>query len=521
MKKRKVIILLIIIASYHVSCAQTHADTYVLNTFVNKNKFRDEQATYKSLPNYFKNRQQLPTPAWPKRQDIISCYWKAWQIAFQNIQAPTSANHFISQYIDPAFNGNVFMWDTSFMVLFGRYGQKAFDFQGSLNNFYHTQHKDGYICREISAINGFELFERFDPSSTGPNIMPWAEWEYYLNFNDLDRLKNVFDPLVAYYQWFRANRSWPDGSYFSTGWGCGMDNQPRVPAGFSNEFSPAFMSWIDTNLQQLLAGKILMAMAKVLHRENDIENIFIEVQTLTSYVQKNMWDNKTNFFYDRFRDGSLSDVKSIGAYWALLAEVIPVGKTEEFIEHLENKREFATLHRVPTLSADHRVFTDSGNYWQGGVWAPTNYMVLRGLTNYKKDSLAFEIAYNHLNNVVDVFNKTGTLWENYAPGLRKGMFKKDMVGWTGLAPISVLFEYVFGIRPDVSKNLIIWDIRLRDEFGVSKYPYKKNGLIDFWCAKRKRETDKPKVKIRSSVPVNIKLIWRGGNQIIHINPKQT
>ncbi|MFZ4569919.1 MAG: trehalase family glycosidase [Bacteroidales bacterium] len=59
----------------------------------------------------------------------------------------------------------------------------------------------------------------------------------------------------------------------------------------------------------------------------------------------------------------------------------------------------------------------NGGYWRGSVWAPTNYMVLRGLTNYHRDSPAYEIALNHLNNVVEVFNRTGTLFENYAPEL--------------------------------------------------------------------------------------------------------
>lgn len=498
--------------------AQNYANTYVPNASVEQNIFIKKKPDFNQPPSFESSKMQLPQPIWPKRKDVISCYWKTWELAFSNIHGVTKENGFIAPYIDPAFNKHIFMWDTSFMVLFGRYGHNAFNFQGSLDNFYNRQHRDGYICREISTINGDELFERFDASSTGPNIIPWAEWEYFLNFNDKERLKKVFSPLLAYYQWFRTYRSWPDGSYFSTGWACGMDNQPRVPKEFNKEFSPAFMSWIDTSLQEVFAGKILITMANELDRRDEVKDIRTEIEQLTEYLHKKMWNEKTAFFYDRFRDGSLSDVKSIASYWALLAQVVPIGKLEKFIGHLENTNEFARLHRVPTLSADNPSFSPDGNYWQGGVWAPTSYMVLRGLTVYKKDSLAYEIALNHLNNVVKVYNETGTLWENYAPDMAKGMYRKDMVGWTGLVPISVLFEYVFGIRPDVPRNTVTWDIRLLDEFGVKKYPYKEHGLIDFWCAKRSKVTDRPKIKILSNVAFDLKLIWNGGTEVLHIKP---
>ncbi|MDO7743724.1 MAG: hypothetical protein MUP99_08125, partial [Pedobacter sp.] len=364
---------------------------------------------------------------------------------------------------------------------------------------------------------GTEIFSKYDPSSTGPNILPWAEWDYYQYYKDKERLNTVFPVLLAYYEWFRQNRAWKDGSYFSTGWACGMDNQPRVEPGYNPEFSHGFMSWIDTNLEQLFAAKLLIRMAGILDRENDVNQIKIEIEELTAYTQSKMWDEKNGFFFDRYRDGTLSGIKSIAAYWALLAEVVPVNQLKKFVAHLENPAEFSRLHRVPTLSADTKGYRADGNYWQGGVWAPTSYMVLRGLSTYRQDSLAFDIAMNHLNNVVKVYTQTGTLWENYAPDRLEGRYRKDLVGWTGLVPISVLFEYVFGISADREENILVWDIRLLDEFGVKNYPLPNNGLANLWCAKRKKRTEKPKVKIESSLPLTIKLIWAGGTNTIHVN----
>ncbi|MBP7496895.1 MAG: hypothetical protein KA792_04440, partial [Bacteroidales bacterium] len=86
----------------------------------------------------------------------------------------------------------------------------------------------------------------------------------------------------------------------------------------------------------------------------------------------------------------------------------------------------------------------------------------------------------------------------------------------GLVPITVLIEYIFGIRPSVTNNEIIWDINLTDEFGIKQYPYGKSGLIDFQCKKRKSKNDTPKIKIYSNTAFNLKLKWQGGSKTINV-----
>ena len=123
-------------------------------------------------------------------------YWHAWQIAVGNIRQPQEGSGFVSPYLDIAYNGNIFMWDASFMMMFARYGYRFFPFQRTLDNFYAKQHPDGFICREIRA-DGSDCFERYDPTSTGPNLLPWVELMYYRQFGDIDRLHKVFPDLSA------------------------------------------------------------------------------------------------------------------------------------------------------------------------------------------------------------------------------------------------------------------------------------------------------------------------------------
>ncbi len=517
---KSILLIIVLVSCIYVVQAQEYYNTEITNKLVEENSFINGPVDTSTPPTFDEIKNKLPRPFWGNHSDAIRTYWKAWEIAFSNLKSVKKNNGFVSPYIDPALNGNIFMWDCSFMTMFGKYGSRAFNFQVTLDNFYSKQHKDGFICREIRGSNGSDVFAKFDPSSTGPNIMPWSEWENYLNTGDKIRLKRVFPVLLAYYEWYKTYKRWPNGTYYSTGWGCGMDNQFRMDEEYNQKWSHGFMSWIDITFQEMFSGAILVEMSKILGKEQQIKEIKHDIESLKSFVNEKMWDYKTNFYYDRQKDGSLSDVKSIASFWALLADGVPEDRIDTFVQHLTDSSEFSRKHRVPTLAANDVNFDPEGGYWNGSVWAPTNYMVLRGLTNYKKDSLAFEIGLNHVENVAEVFSKTNDLRENYAPDYIKGNDGNNFVGWTGLAPISVMFEYVFGFRPNVPYNTLLIDVNLTDSYGVEDYPFGKYGLLNISCNKRINIMQKPIISIESNIPLKIIVKWAGGSFIKEIKPSK-
>jgi glycogen debranching enzyme len=293
-----------------------------------------------------------------------------------------------------------------------------------------------------------------------------------------------------------------------------MDNQPRLPPGFIAHIDHGHMSWIDANAQAAFSAQILLAMARTLDRLGEVRDLSDEVQALQNYVNRFMWDDQAGFYGDRRRDGGISPVKTIGAYWTLLAGIVPTDRLDRFVGHLRNPALFNRPHRIPALAADHPKYTGDGGYWCGGVWPSTNYMVLRGLTQNGYDDLAYEIGLNHVNEVVKVFQSTGTLWENYAPeSAAPGQpAKGDFVGWGGLGPIAVFLEYVLGIRADVPNASLRWDIRNSSEHGVRRYPYGAGGLLDLHVQGRSDSTAEPKVKIQTNVPLTLTLTWPGGGR---------
>lgn len=491
---------------------------YVENPLVQENLFKTVEPDYSAPPTFEDARGLLPKPFWLDHETVIECYWKSWEIAFSNLLPASPENGFVSPYLDTAFNGHLFMWDSAFAMQFAMYGSRAFNFQGTLDNLYCKQHPDGFICREIDEADGKDCFPRFDPSSTGPNVLPWAEWNYFVRFGDRERLARVFPALLAYSQWLHTYRTWLDGSYWSTGWGCGMDNLPRLEPGYHPAFSHGRMVWLDATLQAILAADVLCKMGQVLGRTHSVESLHLEAEHLKRWVNEYLWDEQTGFYYDRHASGKLAGVKHIGAYWALLAGVVPQERLERFIAHLDDPAEFNRPHRIPALAASHRQYNHAGDYWNGGVWAPTNYMTLKGLRASGFGALAHIIARNHLANVVQVFEDTATVWENYAPETAApgSPAKPDFVGWTGLPGIAVMLEEVFGLQQDVPHRILQWDVRLLDEHGVENYPFGSNGLLSLKCYGRETALEKPLIEVRSNIPLTLKVHWAGGDGVLEI-----
>jgi len=453
---------------------------YPLNELVAKNNFRGRKPSLAPIPTFSEARSQLPEPILPDQPDWMEMYWRAWEIAWSNCRLPLPDSGFVARFIDTAFNDNTFMWDSCFMMQFGLYGRRAFPFMGTLDNFYAKQHDDGWICREINTRDGQDFFYPFDPNGTGPNILGWAEWRYARMSGDESRFPLVFWPLLAYHRWHKTHRTWPNGLYWATGLSSGMDNQPRVPDSFD---SHQHWSWVDASLQAALSAWYLEQMATQMG-ENEWAQVLVQERTeLVEKINRLMWDDAAAFYKDIDPQGRFSPVKSIGAYWALLdRELIPEKRLAPFLAHLRNENTFKRPHRIPSISADSEGYNgQTGNYWCGGVWSPTNYMVLKGLRLKGQHALAHEIALNHIGQVCELFQHTDTFWENYAPDAAAAgqPAKSHFVGWTGLTPISILLEDIIGLSVDWPSRRVTWDRRYSGPiYGVNNYPLGPDGTLD-------------------------------------------
>ena len=121
-----------------------------LSPLVMENSFIGAEPDLQALPQFIDIKDKLPQPVWEDHEDTIACYYKAWQIAFSNLRQPKKGTGFVSPFIDTAFNGCTFMWDSAFMLLFGKYPyslkHRILGDKGHLSNITAGQ----WLCRIVN-----------------------------------------------------------------------------------------------------------------------------------------------------------------------------------------------------------------------------------------------------------------------------------------------------------------------------------------------------------------------------------
>jgi hypothetical protein len=404
----------------------------------------------------------LPRPFIPAHPEWERLYWRAWEIGAQSVRHGTPANGFAPIYADAAFSDNIFQWDTCFMAAFARYSDELLPILPALDNFYHRQESDGYIAREYRGINGANLWAKASGDSCNPPLFAWAEWLLYQIHGRRKRLRAVWPLLERYDHWLEANRKLPNGLYWITAMGCGMDNTPRFAA-----------AWTDYSMQQALNALCMARIAMVLNDHLSAQRYQNKHRTLSRLINQLMWDEAAGIYWDLDAHNLATESLTIAPFWALIAEIAPPERAARLVAHLQDTTSFWRSHPFPSTAASHALYTSSGDYWRGAVWPPTNYMIITGLRNAGYDTLATEATRRHLDAMCTVLDETGTIWENYqpddmAPGIPA---RPDFVGWSGLGPIALLIEQILGIELNAAERVIRWRIQEPHAHGIENLPF--------------------------------------------------
>jgi glycogen debranching enzyme len=510
-----------------------HADTQERGVYFSKKNYTPEP-----LPVFAEIRHQLPSPVLDGDDGWIDMYWKCWEIAFRGLKSPQKGSPFVSNWLDEAFSENIFQWDTIFMMMFARYGHSVFPAIQSLDNFYCMQKKCGYICREIKEVDG--TFIHYDhegglfaptgwKNTINPPLFSWAEVESYRLTGDKSRFAMVLPVLEKYAEWLnrdgdpdaedwqnngRISRTAKHSLYWNTPLGSGMDNSPR-PA-------KKGAGWVEMSAQMVIMYNHCAIMADELGKTEKARFFETEAKKIGDRINKWCWNEKDAFYYDVLADGTQFEKKTMGGFWPLLAGIASKEQAAGLVGHLKNEKEFWRVNVFPTLSADEPEYNPLGDYWLGGVWAPTNVMIIKGLEHYGYDAFAAEATEKYLAALYKTFVDSGTVYENYAPDfLRPGGgysgSRSDFVGWTGCGPIQLLFENVMGLRAEGINHRLSWHLRRTDRHGVEKLRV-GDATLTLLCEKRKSSTDAAVVKLLSDKNFQVTLYGAGKKKNVKLKP---
>lgn len=449
----------------------------------------------------------LPQPIIPEHPDWEELYYKAFEIGATKVRPPRAWNPQKSPYIEEGFNQNLFQWDSCFMMHWCHYLQGAYSElpqpMTTLNNFYSQQHKNGAICRELIETTGKDFHAMESPEFTNPPLFSWTEWIYFLRTGDDSRLEQVLPILDLYFEWCCQHRTRMSGHYWWDNLGSGMDNSPRNGH-----------SWIDYTACSALDALHLYKIAFHVGRKALSQKYQKRYEYLKSLVNQTMWDVNQKFYWDLETDGSYHQVMTIASFWPLLATIPTSEQARALVNHL-NSSHFKTSHRVPTLAANHSEFKHDGHYWQGSVWPPTNYMVIKGLEYNGYHQLAYQISRNHLEHMASVYSTTNTIWENYSPTEPKqgSLSRPDFCGWSAIGPIALLIENIIGIKKYTPTKTIEWHINLNERHGIKNLQFNQYPVDLIFMP----ISGSPQIEINTSEPLQLKINFSGQMKTFQIS----
>ncbi|RMG78302.1 MAG: hypothetical protein D6707_10045, partial [Bacteroidetes bacterium] len=355
------------------------------------------------------------------------------------------------------------------MVFFGMYATGDYPAMYSIDNFYSKQHENGYICRVQNENTGGDYAPKASDPHVNPPLFPWVEYTYLKITGDDSRILKALWYNHRYYKWLKNNTRVKGGFYYTSNLGSGMDNSPREGKAYG---------WIDLTSQMALFAKYMEKLA-LASGDNDFAKYYKnEYEKLKKLINEKMWSSDEKLYFDVKRNGKLHKKKTIASYWPMLAKVADQDRLNFLVQHLFNPKEFATPHMFATLARDEKEFDPKGYYWRGAVWAPTEFMVIKGLEYNGFVNEARKAALNHLENMWKVYNDfkpekkklpyneknipfpkeldgTKQIWECYSPIKAEPATRWDnyyyvrpkFVGWSGVGPIVLFIENVIGIRP--------------------------------------------------------------------------
>lgn len=308
-----------------------------------------------------------------------------------------------------------------------------------------------------------------------PPIIIYSALRFYEVVRTRDILEKWYPSLKRYYWWWREKGDPLRTGFISpfTGtragvdsraayWAVcstGMDNHPVYDFADGTAIEVKGLFYIPVKDLLLtsslaLAARALAEMARLLNYSDDEAAFKHEYQLLSERMKQELWDDKEGFFFPVDWKGYQVRVKTVQAFTTLIAGIPDGDQRKSLVHHLTAPEEFWGTFGIPSVAFDDKkymtpqpgwYYSRDPYYWRGPIWAPTTYIVFRGLLDNGYVRLAVDLAQRWLSLVV-----SGEFPEYFYADGRPGASGLSNFGWTASVTISMLVES--GLL-DVSKIL--------------------------------------------------------------------
>ena len=265
----------------------------------------------------------------------------------------------------------------------------------------------------------------------------------------------------------------PDAGVEAAAWESGMDNATRFDLEGNGEDDIGIKIFtvrndakkpvgyvinqesVDLNAYLYAEKGFLKEMAEELGYNDDAKKHEQEAKKLGNYINTQMYDEQTGFYYDvqTNEDGSVKKLlvnrgKGTEGWIPLWAKCATQEQAAQVVKNMMDAGKFNTYVPFPTASKDNDKYNPS-TYWRGPVWLDQALYAVEALQNYGYNDEAKETTlklFDHCKGLVG----TGPIHENYNPETGEGLHTRNF-SWSASA-FYLLYQNTLTSTQTTSQN---------------------------------------------------------------------
>jgi neutral trehalase len=423
-------------------------------------------------------------------QDFVDIYVRSWNMIDDCWAKGTAQNNFAPLFFSLPKSSVINQLEACYSVFTLVYSNRIYQAHAALDNFYAKQEANGAIRGEYDIETGEAVLDSHNPEGLLPPLFAWSEFDLYHKTGVKKRIKEILPTLERYFAFIDAVAFHED---------IGLYTVPLLATGMPGSSRKDMHYPVDYNCQMAIFALYMAQLGDIL---NDKEIAFLYKKRyfmLKTKINALMWNNESGFYYDLNKDGRQIKVKTLAAYWSLIAELPSKENSERLIALLSDTKVFGAPNPFPTLAMNEKDFDENGGFYNGSVHPELTYMIIKGLEKNEKFEFAREIAVRHLYFILDTYhlegNAKGALWQAYQPlkdgparmpdGQGADVNKSDYLVTTSLITIAVMIENIVGLYISLPRKTVDWIVPMLELMGIENLSLKRN-IISIVSVKNSR-----------------------------------
>ena len=273
------------------------------------------------------------------------------------------------------------------------------------------------------------------PGTQIPNISPVMR-DCYAFTHDRKLIEQSYPKIKGWYEWFLKRRNPTHDGIFAVG-DASLGQYGSICEYKDNGTDPSQPNFNDTcnpltrskeiggrperaYLPDIVACQARMAedlamMAQELGKKDEAAHYLAEYHRVRDWANKNLWDEKTKFYYVVERaTGKKLMKRSNAAFWLLWAGIPNKEQKDALVAAMFDPKQFFTPIPLPMIALNDPTFNPKCDHWGDGYcWSIDTFHAWNGLLRYGEWRRAAQLAQQYNRGVFKTMEKTYVPSEYY------------------------------------------------------------------------------------------------------------